>query len=134
MVTVDVGWLKTANGLVMLVNLAAAIAAVTFWEIHHQNSSKRSDDDIYYTCAVVIAMVIVAITFFLTLFGKLTKRLVALVFLVIAGILVIVAIILVMVNGHRTYIFLSMMCSALLCGGIVANLVYTGVGGLKITT
>ena len=47
-----------------------------FWEIHFKNYKwdQRKDAEKYYLFAMIIAMVIVAIVFFLTLCGKLTKR------------------------------------------------------------
>jgi len=138
MVTVDLGWLRTANGLVMLLNLAAAIVAIVFWEMQFSKTSKqklknRTDGDIYYTCACAIALVIVAIVFFLTLCGKLTKRVLALVFLGIAAVLVIIAVI-VAIQQTWDYRQVSLMAAAVLGGGLVANLVYTGVGGIRVST
>jgi len=137
MVTVDVGLLKTANGLIMLLNLGAAIAAIVFWEIHFKNYkwNQRKDAEKYYLFAMIIAMVIVAIVFFLTLCGKLTKRVLALIAIIIAAILVIAAVIVILVKDNQhSYRTFSMMCAAVLGGGLVANLVYTGVGGLRINT
>lgn len=135
MVTVDLGWLRTANGLVMLLNLVAAVIAIVFWEIHYENVKlkDRTDGKIYYTCACAIALVIVAVVFFLTLCGKLTKRVLALVFIGIAAVLVIAAVI-VAVQDDWTYRQVSLMSAAVLGGGLVANLVYTGVGGLRVAT
>lgn len=135
MVTVDLGWLRTANGLVMLLNLVAAVVAIIFWEIHYEDVAlkNRSDGKIYYTCACAIALVIVAIVFFLTLCGKLTKRVLALVFLSIAAVLVIVAVI-VAIQDEWNYRQISLMAAAVLGGGLIANLVYTGVGGIRVAT
>jgi len=137
MVTVDLGWLRTANGLVMFLNLAAAIVAIVFWEIHYENIKlkDRSDGKIYYTCACAIALVIVAIVFFLTLCGKLTKRVLALVFLGIAAVLIIVAVIVAFQDDRiNRYRQISLMSAAVLGGGLIANLVYTGVGGIRVAT
>jgi len=137
MATIDLGLLKTANGLLMLVNLAAALAAIIFWEIHYDDIDigDRADWQIYYTCAISIALVIVFVVFLLILCGKLTHKLAALICILIAAILVIVAVILCIVKSDKNnYRLLSLLSSAVLGGGLVANVVYTGVGGLKITS
>jgi len=136
MVNIDLGWLRTANGLVMLLNLVAAVAAIVFWEIHYSNHElkNRNGAKIYYTCACVVALIIVAVVFFLTLCGKLTKRILAIIFLIIAAILIIAAVVVALADGEKSYRTFSLMSAAVLAGGIIANVVYTGVGGLRITT
>jgi len=133
MVNVNSGWLKSANGLVMLLNMVAAVCAIIFWSWQYSYSD-MTGKQIYYLCACCVALAIVAIVFFLTLFSKLTKRVLAIVSLIIAAVLVIIAIIVAVQEYGKTNRQLSLLSAAVLAGGLLASILYTGVGGLTVTT